>query len=77
MDAIDEALELAKRGAWTKANMLLDGFGVEWISCAGRELMYINLGDTYMETVCAEDGECWRGSWGDWYEEAENECCEQ
>jgi hypothetical protein len=50
-------------------------FGIESVSLGDRELYYLNTGDTYSITV-AQEGE--RGklevtSWGDWYEEAEEE----
>lgn len=47
------------------------------MSCTGRTLQYINLGDTYSQTICQEtDGEPFVGSWGNWHEEVESEHCE-
>ena len=51
-------------------------FGVESVALAtGAELLYINRGDTYDETlVSIDDGETWRwSSLGDEYETAEAE----
>jgi len=60
------------------ANDLLGGFGVEYISEAGRELGYVDLGGTYDQTICFEDGEgFWIGSWGDWVEEVEAQQSEE
>jgi hypothetical protein len=50
-------------------------FGIEFVSVAGRELRYVNLGDTYDETVVEELGKLSVGSWGGWLEEAEGEYC--
>lgn len=77
------ALTAAKRGDWEKANKILDGFGVEFVGVADRSLKYINLGDTYTTTICAEetdDGDNespFIGSWGDWVEATEQEHCEE
>ena len=65
------ALSAARAGDLARANEVLGGCGVEYVECAGREIAYVNMGDTYDRTVCAEDGKCWIGSWGDWYETAE------
>src|SRR4030042_5024430 len=51
-------------------------FGIESVSLAGRTLQYVNLGDTYDETVIEELGKLSVGSWGSWYEAAENDYCE-
>ena len=53
-------------------------FGIEYVSCADRELAYLNTGDTYSLTIAqeGEDGEVFATSWGDWLEEAEQEHCE-
>ncbi len=39
-------------------------------------LDYINEGETYASTICHENGLYWIGSWGNWYEEAEHQHCE-
>jgi len=53
-------------------------FGVEHVECAGRELSYLNSGDTYSATVCQEGrGELFVSTWGDWYEDVEREHCEE
>jgi len=36
----------------------------------GRELRYVNRGDTYDETLCSYDGRAW--FWSDWGTELEN-----
>lgn len=38
---------------------------------------YWNAGDTYTETIIAENGKAFVGSWGDWYESAESEYCKE
>lgn len=61
------------RAGWLHAT-----FGVEYVSCAGRELAYLNTGDTYSLTVAREgDGEVFATTWGDWHEEAENKHCDE
>ncbi len=48
--------------------------GIETVSCGGVELRYVNLGDTYDQTICREDGgPLFIGSWGAWYEETEQQ----
>jgi hypothetical protein len=51
-------------------------FGIESVSVAGRTIRYVNLGDTYDQTVIAEGIKLSVGSWGGWYEEAEQDHCE-
>jgi hypothetical protein len=87
-EKLDKALEQAEQGHWDKANEILGGFGIEYVSCAGCELKYINLGGTYDQTICCEITElnCYSidqhkqtpfiGSWGQWYEDTEQEYCE-
>lgn len=50
-------------------------FGVESVtSVSGDSLEYLNMGDTYTETLCREnDGEWFLSSWGDWLEQSESE----
>jgi len=80
-----KALTAALRGNWELANTILGGFGVEYASIKGRDLKYINMGDTYEDTVCREiiPGHTEKlpppfvGSWGDWLESAENDYCEE
>ncbi len=52
-------------------------FGIERVSCAGRNMRYVNFGETYDMTICKEGGEFFLSSWGAWYESAENEHCEE
>lgn len=52
-------------------------FGTEYVSLAGRELAYLNTGDTYSVTVGAEDGKVFVTTWGDWHEGVEQEHCEE
>jgi hypothetical protein len=60
------------RAGWLHAT-----FGVEVVSVAGRELQYLNTGDTYDLTLGQEsDGPILNTSWGDWVEQAEQEHCE-
>ena len=71
------ALESAKENGLESANEVLDGFGIEHVSCADREMAYVNLGDTYNRTICQEGDEFFISSWGDWYETAEAKYCEE
>lgn len=83
------ALEQAKNGEWEIANDILHGFGIEFVSCGDKELKYINLGDTYDTTICAEmcqsdyydiyqeNDPPFISSWGSWFETTEQEICEQ
>jgi hypothetical protein len=48
-------------------------FGIEHISIEDREIVYINLGDTYDCTVIQEGHDYFTGSWGDWVSEVELE----
>ena len=53
-------------------------FGIESVSCAAQELRYLNTGETYDRTIGQEgDGPLFSTSWGGWYEEAEQEHCEE
>lgn len=63
-------------------------YGIEYVECADRKLRYLNTGDTYSLTIAQEDnggssgwvedwGELFVTSWGDWYENAEKEYCEE
>lgn len=83
----DKALERAaqwanrKRGGLEAAEAFLERagwgrsfFGIEHVSVEGRELAYLNSGDTYSATVASEDnGEVFVTTWGDWLETAEQE----
>jgi len=69
-EKLQKALKLAEEGEWDAANKLLNGHGVEYISCDRYELKYINLGDAYSTTVCQEKFEMpFLGSWGNWAKE--------
>lgn len=67
-----------------QANEMLKGFGIEalsgeeqWVShyYQNVRVLYVNLGDTYLDTILYEtDEERFRvGSWGDWVELHERE----
>ena len=83
---LDKALDLAKSvlldthdpdTALTAASDMLGGYGVESLSVGGKCLLYANIGDTYDTTVCySEDDGLFLCSWGDWYQKAEAEHCE-
>jgi len=51
-------------------------FGIESVECAGRSIRYVNLGDTYDETVISEGCKLSVGSLGGWLEGAEQDYCE-
>ena len=74
-EKLQKALIAAKSGDWGQANEILGGFGIEHVFCAGRELKYINLGDSYDTTICQEidTNIVYFGSWGTWYEETQQE----
>jgi len=74
---LTEALRAARAKGLGAAEALLPAYGIEYVSCGGRELAYINLGETYATTVCAEGADYWLGSWGAWYEEVEAEHCKE
>jgi hypothetical protein len=78
---IEQAEEFIDRAGWGGEH-----FGIEYVSTCGRELAYLNTGDTYNTTVCQErnedsfgeyHGEVFSGSWGGWIEEVENEHTEE
>jgi len=75
----EKALQLVENGNWEKANEVLGGCGIEYVSCGEYELKYINVGDTYTTTVCQEmpDGKPFIGSWGIWYELVQEKVCEE
>lgn len=48
--------------------------GIEYVGACGRELAYLNMGDTYDNTIGQEeDGKLEVLNWGDWLEEVEAE----
>ena len=51
-------------------------FGIEHVSMGDREISYINLGDTYDQTVIKEGRNFFVGSWGSWLEDAESQYCD-
>jgi len=73
---INDALEIAKAEGMGAADSAIGGYGIEYVDFKGRVLAYVNLGDTYAETICIEDDLPFIGSWGDWLESAEAEYCE-
>ena len=79
MDA--KILDLAYRAAVAAQDLdvaaKIMAMEIEYVECGGRELSYVNTGETYEDTVCYEEGGAQGGyfvcSWGAWYEEAEAE----
>jgi hypothetical protein len=70
------AAKYAQIDKWDLANEVVEGFGIRFIKCAGRELKHINLGDTYEITICKEGiNDVFIGSWGNWYEETQKKYC--
>lgn len=55
------------------ANKWLGGFGIEGFTCGDTECSYVNMGDTYSETICAIGGKLFVSTWGDVYEKAEQD----
>lgn len=57
-----------------KAHTGHDGFGIESIEVVGREVRYVNAGDTYDLTLVSVDGGPWEwSSYGDTIEALERE----
>lgn len=53
-------------------------YGIEYVSCADKELAYLNTGETYSLTLGQEgSGDVFSTSWGGWYEGAEEEHCQE
>jgi hypothetical protein len=74
-----KALKYAAAGNWDKANEIMEGYGIETVSMQDRELKYVNMGETYALTVCQEIQPIpctpFIGSWGEWFEAAEEDHC--
>ena len=72
-----EALERAEE--WLEKHGHGFTFGVESASVQGKDMYYLNSGDTYADTLCwdQEGEEFFIGCWGDWQEAAEQEYCEE
>lgn len=69
---LEGAEEFLRRAGWGAQT-----FGVEYVDCAGRELAYLNTGETYDLTIGQEGQEVFSTSWGGWLEEAESAHCEE
>ena len=54
-------------------------YGIEYVSCADKELAYLNTGETYSLTLGQEGKgtDVFSTSWGGWYEGAEEEHCQE
>lgn len=50
------------------ANAILNGDGVEYVEVGDTRFAYVNLGDTYQQTICRVNGRLRVASWGDVYE---------
>lgn len=80
---LDRAARYATRkGELSAAEKMLERlgilcFGIESVSCADRSIDYVNLGDTYDATIIQEGNDFSVCSWGGWYEETENQHCEE
>ena len=74
---LELALAIAREQGIEAADETLQGYGIEYVSCADREIAYVNLGETYERTICQEGDEFFISSWGDWYETVENKHCEE
>lgn len=46
------------------ADVILDGYGVEWIECNGNLIEYVNMGDPYAQTLLIVNGKIRIGDWG-------------
>ena len=55
----------------------LDHYGPESVTVAGQTIHYINRGDTYEPTLCRIDGRFVATSWGEAYEQAEADHCQE
>lgn len=69
---LDMVENFLRRAGWGQAT-----FGIEAVQLGGRELRYLNAGDTCDLTVGQEDdGPIFATAWGDWAESAEAAHCE-
>jgi hypothetical protein len=46
------------------ANVILEGYGVEYIEHRGKGIHYVNMGDSYATTIMRVDGKLRIGDWG-------------
>ena len=83
-EKLNKALIATLHHDWELANEILNGFGIEYVSVKGQELKYINMGDTYIDTVCQEIEfgskpvkPPFISNWGGWYEQAEQDYCQK
>ncbi len=76
-DCLEYAHRVARKADDIEEAAAALGVEVQHVSCAGRELAYANMGETYAQTVCAGGGKYWIGSWGDWLENVESDYCER
>lgn len=72
----ETAFEIAE---WYMNRMGFPTFGWEHCNCDGtdRSMQYLNVGETYTLTVVYEDQEFTADSWGNWFEAAEAQHCEE
>lgn len=58
------------RAAMNHANIYLGGYGVESLDPEAPHIQYVNMGDTYSNTILynSKTHYMWIGSWGDWVE---------
>ena len=70
--SLESAGRFLARAGWAHAF-----YGIEHVECAGRELAYLNTGDTYGLTLGQErGGEVIVTTWGGWYETVEQAHCQ-
>lgn len=77
----NEAKDLLFDCRWFLKRCKVIEFGTEYVDfdCGDSNyddsLAYVNLGETYAETICCEKDSLFIGSWGDWLEEKEKDYC--
>ena len=77
---LQKALTATKGGTLADADTYFNdhgilSFGVERVRVGTRVLRYVNLGDTYTQTIASENGVRFVTSWGEWLEQAEEDYC--
>lgn len=77
----NEAKDLLFNCRWFLRRCKVLEFGTEYVdfdcgdSSYDETLEYVNLGETYAQTICCEKDSLFIGSWGDWLEEKEKDYC--
>lgn len=77
MISVYRAIVFVRNGEWSKANEILKLHGDEYSSLEnvsdGPVLHFLNVGESYVMTLCECNGKIFFSSWGDWIENQERE----